>query len=220
MWGKHNSSMYSGSMVGAGAIKFAVLGYVIANMRPDRRMTWAEERWVEAKGCRMVVELNPKLLAAVLGESEEAVNGAVEFLCAADPNSRSKEEEGRRLVRLGQFEYWVVNGMKYRKKRDEWDRREQTRKAVAKLRARRRGVPLSGEVAGVKAFGDGDENGFERLAEGDLAKYEDRAAILKAEKLRLAGALVRDEATGRMMLPPAALKRLGDINLELAVLGR
>lgn len=103
-------------MVGAGAVVFAVMGYVIANMVPDREV-----------GTQ--VEINPKLLAFILGESEKEVQGAIDYLCSPDPNSRSKVEGGRRLVKLGQFDYQVVNGAKYRAIRDEEKRREQNRVA-------------------------------------------------------------------------------------------
>lgn len=122
-FGKHHASMYSGSMVGKGAEVFAVMGYVISNMVPDR----------EVAG-RMAVELNPKLLAFIIGEPEEEITAAIEVLCSPDPESRSKESEGRRLVRAGQFEYYVVNGWKYRSKRDPEKRREQNRESQARYR--------------------------------------------------------------------------------------
>jgi hypothetical protein len=153
VFGKHFSSMYSGSMVGSGALVFAVWGYVIANQKPDREV-----------GAQ--VELNPRLLSAILGETVEDVVRAVEFLCAPDPESRSKEEGGRRLIRLGQFDYRVVNGKKYLAMRDEEARRESNRVAQAKSRARKRGKPLPGEAAYVKAL----ENG---ASEGELSRIVD-----------------------------------------------
>ena len=113
--------MYSGSMVGAGALPFAIMGYVIANGRPDRTVG-------------MQVELNPKLLGFILGESEESVEKAIDFLCSPDPRSRSKEEEGRRLIKLGEFCYRVVNGAKYRAIRDEERRRETDRNSKRRQR--------------------------------------------------------------------------------------
>lgn len=149
MYGKHFASMYSGSMVGAGAIVFAVWGYVIANARPDADV-----------GTQ--VELNPKLLASILGEQVGAVQGAIEKLCAPDPDSRSKEEEGRRLVRLGQFDYRVVNGAKYRQIRDEEQRRQANREYQRKHRAKKKdknaGKPLAGETAYCRAY---EEHGRE-----------------------------------------------------------
>jgi hypothetical protein len=99
--------MYTGSMIGAGADVFAVWGYVIAHLHR----------------ASATVELNPAYLAAVIGSTKEAMQRAVERLCAPDQESRSPLEEGRRLVREGQFLYRVVNAKKYAGMRDEDDRR-------------------------------------------------------------------------------------------------
>lgn len=121
MFGKHFASMYTGSMVGKGALMFAVMGYVIANVRPDKIVGGQ-------------VELNPILLAAIFGESVTDIQKAIDALCSPDPTSRSKDEEGRRLVRLGQFDYRVVNFKKYFAIRNEEIRREQNRVAQARFR--------------------------------------------------------------------------------------
>lgn len=125
MYGKHFSSMYTGSMVGAGAIPFAIMGYVIANYRLDRTV-----------GAQ--VELNPVLLATILGESVKDVEAGIEFLCAPDENSRTDVEDGRRLVKIGAFDYKVVNGAKYTAIRNEEARREQNRDAQARHRAKKK----------------------------------------------------------------------------------
>jgi len=97
MYGKHFEKMYTGSLLGAGAEVFAVMGYVISHQKPPD----------------FTVEINPKLVSVMLGEPEEEIRTAVEFLCAPDPNSRSEKEEGRRLKKIGQFLYHVVNGESY-----------------------------------------------------------------------------------------------------------
>lgn len=84
-------------MIGSGAAVFAVWGYVIAHMRPPK----------------FEVELNPVLLAFILGEPEEVVVKAIEKLCSPDVRSRSKAEDGRRLIKLGEYLYHVVNGETY-----------------------------------------------------------------------------------------------------------
>lgn len=142
-------------MVGSGAVVFAVMSYVIANMNPDRKHG-------------ATVELNPKLLAFILGESEKDVQAAIDVLCKPDNNSRSKEEKGRRLIQLGQFEYRVVNGAKYREIRNEVERKEQNRvaKARERFKAKNPGKPLPGELAYVRAMerGASDEE-LDELAE-------------------------------------------------------
>jgi hypothetical protein len=147
--------MYTGSMIGKGAVVFAVMGYVIANMVPRGD-----------GGERMEVELNPKLLAFILGEPEKEVAGAIEMLCSPDGESRSKESDGRRLVRIGQFDYLVVNGAKYRATRDPEKRRQQNKEAQARWRERQKaqvaaagggsGKPLPGEREYVRKLEAGE----------------------------------------------------------------
>lgn len=151
MYGKHFSSLYEGSMIGSGSHVFAVWGYVIANQKPDRSV-----------GSQ--VDLNPKLLAFIIGESEEKITAAITYLCSPDPQSKSPEKEGRRLIKLGQFSYQVVNGAKYLKIRDEESRREQNRNAKRKQRAK--GKPLPGEVQFVEAERNGaSEETLDRMSE-------------------------------------------------------
>lgn len=102
--------MYTGSMVGAGAMAFALMPYAIANARPDEGST---------------VDLNPTVLAAVFGESVDTVNAAIRYLCSPDPHSRSPDEEGRRLVQCGPgpYRYRVVNLHKYREDANNEHRR-------------------------------------------------------------------------------------------------
>jgi hypothetical protein len=109
MYGKSFESLYEGSMVGAGINVFAVWSYIITKCR------------------RGVIEINPKLLAFTLGGTEQEIVDALNFLQKPDPNSRSKKEDGKRIVKDGQFQYTVVNWDHYDKIRSEDDRREYNR---------------------------------------------------------------------------------------------
>lgn len=120
MYGKWFASTYTGSMMGAGAAVFAVWGWAIANAGPSG-----------------VVEINPKLLAAVIGEPESTIEEAVNYLLTPDPSSRSSAEGGRRLIHEGGFQYRIVNHAVYRAIRDEEQRREYNRKKQAESRQRR-----------------------------------------------------------------------------------
>jgi hypothetical protein len=120
MYGKHFASMYTGSMVGSGAVVFAVWGYVVANVR-----------FTDSS-----VELNPRILATILGEPVEEIEKAITVLCSPDKHSRSQEEEGRRLVLEGPFLYRVVNAKKYGSIRDEDGRREYMREYMKKRRSK------------------------------------------------------------------------------------
>ena len=143
MYGKSYESKYSGSMVGAGAMRFAVLDYVITMQKPSRE--WGS-----------VVEINTVLLSVILGETQAAVEEAVGFLCSPDPKSRSKEKEGRRMVKVGEFLYQVVNGAKYRAIRDEEERRTQNREAQRRFVSKtKKSTPMAQRVRDqAEAVGD------------------------------------------------------------------
>lgn len=119
MYGKHFESMYTGSLQGSGAHVFAVMGYIVAHQKPPD----------------FCVELNPDLVAFLLGEPVERINEAIDKLCAPDPRSRNDREDGRRIIRIGSFLYRVVNGPHYyalrsqEEKRAYW--REMKRKSTA-----------------------------------------------------------------------------------------
>lgn len=118
MFGKFFASTFTGSMVGAGPEMFAVWGYVVANTVGSQ------------------VELNPRHLASLIGMTPDAVAKCIERLCEPDPHSRSKKHNGRRLIREGEFAYFVPNHEAYRAVRDEHDRREYNRVKKAESRAR------------------------------------------------------------------------------------
>lgn len=109
MYGKHFESMYEGSMYGAGVPVFAVWGYVIAHARKAR------------------VELNPRKLADTLGGDVSEIETAIEFLMKPDPNSRHKEHEGSRLIKEGEFQYFLPSWETYQAIRSADDRREYNR---------------------------------------------------------------------------------------------
>ena len=123
MYGKVFASMFTGSMYGCGAPAFAVMSYVIANQKPDRETGFQ-------------VELNVKDLANRIGESEEVISKAIDFLCAPDAKSRTEGEEGRRLIRLGTFEYQVVNGRHYDDLKRAEDQRAANRARQTKFRSK------------------------------------------------------------------------------------
>jgi hypothetical protein len=97
MYGKIYEQTFTGSMVGNGSHVFAVWSYVIAHTKPDS-----------------LVELNPTILATVLGDTVDHIQAAIDLLASPDESSRSKIHEGRRLVSQGPFIYFVPNYAKYR----------------------------------------------------------------------------------------------------------
>lgn len=84
-----------------------------------------------------LVDIHPRAIADEVGVPVDKVREALSFLEAPDTESRTPDEEGRRIVRVDQHRDWgwrVVNYAKYRAIRNEDDRAEQNRLAQARWR--------------------------------------------------------------------------------------
>ena len=121
MFGKHFACTYTGSMYGSGVTVFAVWGYAIANKDTSGR-----------------VELNPRLLAAVLGADEAEIRAAIARLCEPDTESRRSDFEGRRMIHEGGFQYFLTGAAHYTAIKHPEDMREYNREAQRRSRERRR----------------------------------------------------------------------------------
>ena len=119
MYGKFYQSTFTGSMYAAGANVFAVWGYIIAHADKDGEL-----------------EINPRVVAGLLGMEPGAVQDVLDYLMEPDPESRSPEHDGRRLVHLRAFEYLVPQYPKYSGIRNAEHRREQNREAQRRSRER------------------------------------------------------------------------------------
>ncbi len=144
MYGKIFSSLFTGSMYGAGSAQFAIMAYVIANMKPDKTVGFQ-------------VELNVADLANRIGESPKVIQEAIDYLCSPDPQSRSEEAQGRRLVKLGTFDYRVVNGVKYDQIKTEEERREKNRIRQQRFRKSRPAANESRYLAAQRAGASQEE---------------------------------------------------------------
>jgi len=83
------------------------------------------------------VDIHPNAIADEVGLSPEVVKAALLELEAIDPESRSPESEGRRILRLDDHRAWgwhIVNYVKYRAIRSEEERRIQNREAQSRWR--------------------------------------------------------------------------------------
>lgn len=120
MFGKWFAQAYTGSMMGSGSHVFAVWGWVVANAGKDG-----------------VLEINPKLLAAVIGDDESRIRDALDYLQSPDSSSRTRAEDGRRIVHVDAFTYRIVNHEKYRAKLSADERREYQRRKQAEYRQAR-----------------------------------------------------------------------------------
>ena len=145
MYGKHFAQMYEGSMMGIGAVPFAVWGYCISHVNKEG-----------------FVDLNPQLLAVLIGETVEDIEKAITTLQQPDPDSRCDAEEGRRLVEEGPFLYRLPSYPEYRDVWNEESRREYLRRKKRESRARQKppgrpegvdedGVITDSEPAGAKS---------------------------------------------------------------------
>ncbi len=95
-----------------------------------------------------IVDIHPRAIAEEVGLTPDQVRDALLVLESPDDESRSPEEQGRRIVRLDEHRAWgwrVVNYLKYRAIRNEDDRREQNR--ISQARWREKNKPASANVS-------------------------------------------------------------------------
>lgn len=95
-----------------------------------------------------IVDMHPRAIAEEVGLTVEQVRAALDVLESPDDESRSPEEQGRRIVRLDEHRAWgwrVVNYLKYRAIRNEDDRRLQNR--ASQERWRNKNKPASASVS-------------------------------------------------------------------------
>ena len=136
MFGKVFASTWEGSMIG----------------KPDVQLVWCF--LLAHSDARGLVEKSRPHIAALTGLTLDRVHAAIAQLEAPDPDSRTPDEEGRRLLRTTEHRDWgwqIVNHARYRAIRDADDRREQARAGMQRLREQRaltvndvsRGLPMA-----------------------------------------------------------------------------
>ena len=136
-------------------------------------------------------DIHPRAIAEEVGLTVEQVNAALRVLESPDDESRSPEEQGRRIVRLDEHRAWgwsVVNYCKYRSIRDEDDRREQNRRSQARWRDKHK--PASSEISRVSqskpqsAHTEAEaESEAEAEAEADTERGSSRVRSARASRL-------------------------------------
>jgi hypothetical protein len=131
-------------MRGAGPEFFSVWGYIISHMIPNR-----------SHGT--TVELNPGIIAFLIGMKESVVEDKIKQMCEPDLKSRTRDEDGKKLVKLSVYVYRVVNGDYYRKIRNEQERREYQR--IKQSEYRKKKIQKSMPVKGEKEYVDAMTNG-------------------------------------------------------------
>lgn len=163
MYGKVYPQLFTGSMYGAGSHIFAVMSYVIAYMKPDPTMGYQ-------------VELNAKDLAARIGDTVERMQAAIEFLCSPDEESRTPTDDGRRLVKIGAYDYRVVNGRHYNEVKNLDHLRELNRNRQARHRQKKQGRKPESSGASRAAGASREERYVKADGDGDFKKADETAA--------------------------------------------
>lgn len=128
MYGKLFASLYEGTMRGR-AHEILVFTNMLAFASKDG-----------------TVDRHPRTMADETGLTVDEVWAAIANLEAPDIESRSQEMGGRRIVRLDEHRNWgwqIVNHGKYRRIKNEEDRREQNRVAQRNYKERRRAAASS-----------------------------------------------------------------------------
>jgi hypothetical protein len=128
-------------------------------------------------------DIHPRAIAEEVGLTVDQVNAALRVLESPDDESRSPEEQGRRIVRLDEHRAWgwlVVNYCKYRAIRDEDDRREQNR--LSQERWRNKHKPPSAQISSVSQSKPQSAH-TEAEAEADTERGSSRVRGARASRL-------------------------------------
>jgi hypothetical protein len=110
-----------------------------------------------------VVRISVPGLATIARVELEQCRGALERFRSPDPDSTSKEYEGRKIQDLDQGGFLVLNGEKYKKMLSREDRLEYQRRKQSEYRKRRKGVGGDGAINGARMA---IREGFENEAQG------------------------------------------------------
>lgn len=172
---------------------FALMPYAIANARIDENST---------------VDLNPTVLSAVFGEPIDKIESAIRYLCSPDPNSRSPDCQGKRLVQCGPgpFRYRVVNLQKYRDDALTEDRREYWRQYRKWERSGRKGRFV---------FTVNDVNGSELF---NSVQSTDADADADADKSTIKGSKYAEARTVLHFLNEATGRHFRELDTNLAII--
>lgn len=117
-----------------------------------------------------IVDKHFRAIADETGLSVDRVKSAIETLESPDPESRSPEHGGARIVRMDDHRAWgwiVVNYEKYRSIKSEADRAEQNRLAQQRWRDRQKAQKEADRNAGVS--NDKQDKPKEKQKEKDLS---------------------------------------------------
>ncbi len=110
----------------------------ISSVPPAHRWLWITMLIVADEDATGVVDMPMERLAARAGLPVADVMSGLEFLAAPDSDSRSRVQEGRRIVPLeeGSRAWKIVNWEEYQEIQKAENKRAKTREKVARWRAK------------------------------------------------------------------------------------
>ena len=172
-----------------------------------------------------VVDMTPRAISRRSGMPIEIVDAGLALLSSPDPESRTPDEEGRRIVLIDPARRWgwrVVNIRRYRDLRDQGATRAQGRARTERWRARQERLGLDGEgqsdrqtVTGGDGESvtvtDGDGRKRYREGEGDGDRYSS-SGLRPSELLApLPGEFVRLPLAGRSEPHPITIDEVAEL---------
>ncbi len=137
-----------------------------------------------------VFDRHPRTIAEDVGLTVDEVRAALRCLEAPDPESRSPEHGGRRILRLDEHREWglqIVNHGKYRAIRNEEERAIQNREAQRRFKEKRKAAALS-----VADIADGNEGKQNKPMQYASASVSDSGSVVLGSAE--GGVAARDEA--------------------------
>lgn len=150
MYGKFFATAFEGSMYGAGPDVFALWGYVISHTVNSR------------------VEINPVAVAPKIGMPVKDLEKALEYLGKDDPKSRSKLNGGKRMVKEGEYSYFIPNHRTYLMIKKSEDLRVYNARKQREYRAKKNGKPLSGEQLHEKILNEEGQEAADKFIDSQL----------------------------------------------------
>jgi hypothetical protein len=154
------------------------------------------------------------LVAAIIGTSPDKIQLALDYLCSPDPESRSKLEDGRRLVKEGQFMYRMVNFAEYRERMSLESKAEYMRNYRAEGKDKSRNVVNSGNSGKVSVR---PVREAEAEAEAEADKKEEvppSKQELNSDQIRLGKLFSRKPSTRWSAAELKSFRAIGEIDEE------
>lgn len=150
-----------------------------------------------------IVDMTPEAICARTRLPREMVDEAIAALSSPDPRSRSREEEGRRIVPIDPERPWgwrIVNYLKYREMRTEFDRTGYMRdymrnyRQLNSVKPQSNGVKLSASAS--SSSGDGNGSGKGKGPRKFVSELKTQITEAEKERERLKQKGANESPTG------------------------